>query len=71
MNGELIGDPLDVKMFQSTGWVLDESNEEKEADDLILAYVRPPNSNSNYKNLRADSMLSVSEMSSSGKDMPQ
>jgi cation-transporting P-type ATPase 13A2 len=23
---ELVGDPLDVKMFESTGWVLDESN---------------------------------------------
>ena len=68
MNGELIGDPLDVKMFQSTGWILDESHEEKEADDLVLAYVRPPNSNSNNKNLRADSMLSISEMSSNGKD---
>ena len=24
VNGKLVGDPLDVKMFQSTGWVLDE-----------------------------------------------
>ena len=24
MNGVLIGDPLDVKMFESTKWVLDE-----------------------------------------------
>ena len=24
VNGELIGDPLDVKMFQATGWLLEE-----------------------------------------------
>ena len=24
VNGKLIGDPLDIKMFESTGWVLDE-----------------------------------------------
>ena len=27
VNGSLIGDPLDVKMFQSTRWVLDEEPE--------------------------------------------
>lgn len=25
VNGALIGDPLDVKMFESTNWILDES----------------------------------------------
>jgi hypothetical protein len=24
VHGSLIGDPLDVKMFEATGWVLDE-----------------------------------------------
>lgn len=24
VNGTLIGDPLDVKMFEATGWILDE-----------------------------------------------
>jgi magnesium-transporting ATPase (P-type) len=24
VNNELIGDPLDVKMFQATGWILEE-----------------------------------------------
>jgi len=28
-------------MFQATGWVLEEKHEENEADELILAYVRP------------------------------
>ena len=26
VNGKLIGDPLDVKMFESTGWTLDETD---------------------------------------------
>ena len=25
VNGELVGDPLDVKMFEKTGWTLDET----------------------------------------------
>ena len=25
VNGEMIGDPLEVKMFESTGWILEES----------------------------------------------
>lgn len=25
VNGELVGDPLDIAMFKSTGWILDES----------------------------------------------
>ena len=24
VNDELVGDPLDVKMFKATGWILDE-----------------------------------------------
>ncbi|KAJ1731564.1 hypothetical protein LPJ61_002475 [Coemansia biformis] len=27
VDGELVGDPLDIKMFQSTGWVLEESDD--------------------------------------------
>ena len=41
VNGELIGDPLDVKMFQATDWVLEEQSEDLATDDLVLAYVRP------------------------------
>lgn len=42
VNGSLIGDPLDVKMFEATGWILEEQLEEGAADELILAYIRPP-----------------------------
>ena len=61
VNNELIGDPLDVKMFQSTGWILEEQSEEP-ADDLVLAYVRPPNSTVE-KLRRADSLLDLSNFS--------
>ena len=43
VNGNLIGDPLDVKMFEATEWVLEESNLNKGIDDVILAIVKPPN----------------------------
>lgn len=33
VNGSLIGDPLDVKMFQSTKWILNESQPTKNKDE--------------------------------------
>jgi len=33
-------DPLDLKMFETTGWCLEESEDDK-YDDLVLAVVRP------------------------------
>ena len=45
INEELLGDPLDIKMFESTNWILDEcniiSNSLTSPLDLVLAYVRP------------------------------
>ena len=29
VNGGLIGDPLDVKMFKATGWILDEPHNKR------------------------------------------
>lgn len=40
MQGKLIGDPLDIKMFESTNWVLEDNNENK-FDELVLAVVKP------------------------------
>lgn len=41
VNGNLVGDPLDVKMFQSTGWILDEmhdkQSEEQSHDQSYIA----------------------------------
>ena len=49
VKNKLIGDPLEIKMFESTNWELDEknvvSNSSLSINDLILAYVRP---NSQY-----------------------
>tara|TARA_B110000285_G_C15133835_1_gene625458 strand:- start:2019 stop:2237 length:219 start_codon:yes stop_codon:yes gene_type:complete len=45
VNKKLIGDPLEIKMFESTNWELDEknlvSNSSLAVNDLILAFVRP------------------------------
>ena len=60
MDNELIGDPLDVKMFQSTGWVLEEPLDL--ADELVLAYVRPPFA---QKSERKDSLASDSSQDQS------
>ena len=44
VNGNLVGDPLDVKMFDSTGWSLVESAFDDQASNdqnIVLAYVQP------------------------------
>ena len=41
VKGELIGDPLDVKMFEATEWLLDETHRSETGDDLILANIYP------------------------------
>lgn len=49
VNGELIGDPLDIEMFNSTGWILDEP--EVGGDDInemISAFVMPNEAQRNY-----------------------
>lgn len=42
--------------------------EEGAADELILAYVRPPTSKPEFKNQRADSLLSISDATSYNGD---
>lgn len=39
VNNQLIGDPLDIKMFEWTGWVMEDNNENK-FDELVLAVVK-------------------------------
>lgn len=34
VHGNLVGDPLDVKMFQCTGWVLDELHDKGESEEI-------------------------------------
>jgi hypothetical protein len=42
VNGKLMGDPIDIKMFEATGWTLNENLENQENyDSLISTYIRP------------------------------
>ncbi|XP_069753130.1 polyamine-transporting ATPase 13A3 isoform X2 [Narcine bancroftii] len=44
IDGKLSGDPLDLKIFEETGWVLEEATEEETAlhNQIIPTVVRPP-----------------------------
>ena len=52
INGEVLGDPLDIKMFEYTGWTLDEgqsrpitakgANGGERPQALVQTVVRPP-----------------------------
>jgi cation-transporting ATPase 13A2 len=44
VNGKLIGDPIDIKMFEASGWTLNENLENQDNhNSLISTYIRPPN----------------------------
>lgn len=49
VSGGLIGDPLDIKMFESTGWLLEDNNENK-FDELVLSVVKPKKNNVSLNN---------------------
>ncbi|MEQ2167599.1 hypothetical protein GOODEAATRI_005675 [Goodea atripinnis] len=44
IEGQLSGDPLDLKMFEATGWILEEATEEETAlhNRIMPTVVRPP-----------------------------
>lgn len=48
VNGEMRGDPLDLKIFESTGWILEEANvsDETKYDLLFPTIVKPPRGDS-------------------------
>ena len=43
VHGKIIGDPLDVKMFEACEWELNENTEADDEllDEMVLAYVHP------------------------------
>jgi cation-transporting ATPase 13A3/4/5 len=44
VNDKLMGDPIDIRMFESTGWILNENLENEENyDSLVTTFVRPGN----------------------------
>lgn len=40
VQGELIGDPLDVRMFEATKWILNEDQIDRKSDDQEIPLVR-------------------------------
>ena len=44
VQGQLIGDPLELKMFESTNLILDDNNQNK-FDDLIIAIIKQKEEN--------------------------
>ena len=40
VQGELIGDPLEIKLLEATGWIF-EDNDGSKYDDLVMAVVKP------------------------------
>jgi len=49
VDGKIIGDPLDVEMFKSTGWILDEPDVgSTNPDEIISAFVMPNEQQKNY-----------------------
>ncbi|XP_055312779.1 polyamine-transporting ATPase 13A3 isoform X2 [Sitodiplosis mosellana] len=64
MNGELKGDPLDLKMFESTNWILEEANisDDTKYDLLFPTIVRPPKRNQLVDNSRGSSMDTINDL---------
>lgn len=56
MSGEMKGDPLDLKMFESTGWILEEANvsDDTKYDLLFPTVVKPPKNSSQHALNQAD-----------------
>jgi len=44
IEGQIAGDPLDLKMFEASGWDLDEPGEDTSKYDVIMPTVVRPNS---------------------------
>lgn len=55
INGRLVGDPLDIKMFQQTGWTLDETN----SNEIFRVY--PPTSEEESKEKGFHSVIKVND----------
>ncbi|KAK2576200.1 hypothetical protein KPH14_008405 [Odynerus spinipes] len=61
IDGKLCGDPLDVKMFESTEWILEESDttQSDKYDLLAPTVVKPPKNNSYTKNMNKISEIGI------------
>ena len=74
INGKLIGDPIDVKMFENTEWILEDNENEDNNKGKIIFNVRPKH-NKGLKNYileifkRFDFTSNLQRMSVIGKDV--
>ena len=51
VKGSLIGDPLDIKMFEATDWMIeDDSTKINQFDELIIAVIKPKTNHANNNN---------------------
>lgn len=66
INNQLVGDPLDLKMFESTGWTLEEPDvsDTSKFSMLFPTVVRPPKSSKLLKKLSNDIRISISRQNS-------
>lgn len=65
VDGELLGDPLDIKMFEFTGWSFEEGGNTQleqqdnvNGDTIIPSVARPPNSWHDFKKNQVRSSFS-------------
>ncbi|XP_053988390.1 polyamine-transporting ATPase 13A3-like [Hylaeus volcanicus] len=61
IDNELCGDPLDVKMFESTGWILEESDigQSNKYDLVAPTIVKPPRGTSFMENMNEISEIGI------------
>nr|XP_034192113.1 probable cation-transporting ATPase 13A3 isoform X2 [Osmia lignaria] len=66
IDNQLVGDPLDLKMFESTGWTLEEPDvsDTSKFSMLFPTVVRPPKSSKLLKKLSNDIRISISRQNS-------
>ncbi|XP_072114405.1 polyamine-transporting ATPase 13A3-like isoform X1 [Mobula birostris] len=67
IDGKLSGDPLDCKMFEATGWVLEEPTAEETAlhDQIMPTVVHPPRQSSSAAPSCGDADLELQELMNS------
>lgn len=71
MNGEMKGDPLDLKMFESTGWKLEEANvsDDTKYEMLFPTIVKPPSSSNFMMKNSSETQIENLDISVSSNDI--
>ncbi|XP_030629538.1 probable cation-transporting ATPase 13A3 [Chanos chanos] len=64
IDGQLSGDPLDLKMFQATGWILEEATEEETSlhNPIMPTVVRPPKQPAPDVNITPEQSMELYEL---------